>query len=139
MSLGSFVSACIGMALIPFQGLPLVIFGAILSAMAQSGIVLNYAVYMLSIIVFSMAFIVLFALTMKACRVDADKLRAFDVSRISGEQGGKLRMTRKQVLACLIFLFAIAYSVAWPFSLQTAPWGRRFPPLTSVPGSSWRW
>lgn len=54
MSLGSFVSACIGMALIPFQGLPLVIFGAILSAMAQSGIVLNYAVYMLSIIVFSM-------------------------------------------------------------------------------------
>ena len=139
MSLGSFVSACIGMALIPFQGLPLVIFGAILSAMAQSGIVLNYAVYMLSIIVFSMAFIVLFALTMKACRVDADKLRAFAVSRISGEQGGKLRMTRKQVLACLIFLFAIAYSVAWPFSLQTAPWGRRFPPLTSVPGSSWRW
>lgn len=121
MSLGSFVSACIGMALIPFQGLPLVIFGAILSAMAQSGIVLNYAVYMLSIIVFSMAFIVLFALTMKACRVDADKLRAFDVSRISGEQGGKLRMTRKQVLACLIFLFAIAYSVVMAFLPADSP------------------
>lgn len=124
MSLGSFVSACIGMALIPFQGLPLVIFGAILSAMAQSGIVLNYAVYMLSIIVFSMAFIVLFALTMKACRVDADKLRAFDVSRISGEQGGKLRMTRKQVLACLIFLFAIAYSVVMAFLPADSPLGQ---------------
>lgn len=124
MSLGSFVSACIGMALIPFQGLPLVIFGAILSAMAQSGIVLNYAVYMLSIIVFSMAFIVLFALTMKACRVDADKLRAFDVSRISGEQGGKLRMTRKQVLACLIFLFAIAYSVGMAFLPADSPLGQ---------------
>lgn len=124
MSLGSFVSACIGMALIPFQGLPLVIFGAILSAMAQSGIVLNYAVYMLSIIVFSMAFIVLFALTMKACRVDADKLRAFDVSRISGEQGGKLRMTRKQVLACLMFLFAIAYSVVMAFLPADSPLGQ---------------
>ena len=124
MSLGSFVSACIGMALIPFQGLPLVIFGAILSAMAQSGIVLNYAGYMLSIIVFSMAFIVLFALTMKACRVDADKLRAFDVSRISGEQGGKLRMTRKQVLACLIFLFAIAYSVVMAFLPADSPLGQ---------------
>ena len=124
MSLGSFVSACIGMALIPFQGLPLVIFGAILSAMAQSGIVLNYAVYMLSIIAFSMAFIVLFALTMKACRVDADKLRAFDVSRISGEQGGKLRMTRKQVLACLMFLFAIAYSVVMAFLPADSPLGQ---------------
>ena len=124
MSLGSFVSACIGMALIPFQGLPLVIFGAILSAMAQSGIVLNYAVYMLSIIVFSMAFIVLFALTMKACRVDADKLRAFDVSRISGEQGGILRMTRKQVLACLIFLLAIAYSVVMAFLPADSPLGQ---------------
>lgn len=124
MSLGSFVSACIGMALIPFQGLPLVIFGAILSAMAQSGIVLNYAVYMLSIIVFSMAFIVLFALTMKACRVDADKLRVFDVSRISGEQGGKQRMTRKQVLACLMFLFAIAYSVVMAFLPAGSPLGQ---------------
>jgi len=113
-----------GRALTPFQALPLVIFGAILSAMAQSGIVLNYAVYMLSIIVFSMAFIVLFALTMKACRVDADKLRAFDVSRISGEQGGKLRMTRKQVLACLIFLFAIAYSVVMAFLPADSPLGQ---------------
>lgn len=125
MSLGSFVSACIGMALIPFQGLPLVIFGAILSAMAQSGIVLNYAVYMLSITVFSMAFIALFALGMKLCRVEVSRLGSFDLSCIgSGEENGALRMTRKQLLACLIFVFAIAYSVVMAFLSPDSPVGR---------------
>lgn len=115
MSLGSFVSACIGMALIPFQGLPLVIFGAILTAAAAGGIVLNYAIYMLSIIAFSMAFIILFALVMKLFRADVSKLRNFDVSTIGGESGGKLHMTRKQIVACLVFLFGIAYSVVMAF------------------------
>ena len=115
MSLGAFVSAAIGMALIPFQGLPLVIFGAILTAMEQSGIVLNYAVYMLSIVAFSLAFTALFAVVMKLARVNVTKLRTFDISSIVGSEGSGLRMNRKQVIACVIFLFAIAYSVVTAF------------------------
>ena len=52
MSLGSFLAAIIGMAFIPFKGLPLVIFGAILSAMAENGITLNFITYMFVIILF---------------------------------------------------------------------------------------
>lgn len=115
MSLGTFVSAAIGMALIPFQGLPLVIFGAILSAMAQSGIALNYAVYMLSIVVFSLGFTAVFALVMKLVRVDVVKLRTFDIGGIAGKDGAGLRMSQKQILACVTFLFAIAYSVVTAF------------------------
>lgn len=123
MSLGSFVAAAVGMALIPFQGLPLVIFGAILSAMEQSGIELNYAVYMFSIIAFSLAFVALFSVIMKLCHVDVEKLRRFDARTMIGGSG-KLHMTRKQIIACIIFLFAIAYSVVLAFVDAESPFAQ---------------
>ena len=121
MSLGSFVSACIGMGFIPFQGLPLVIFGSILTAMQQNGIALNYATYMLSVIVFSLLFITAFALVMKVLKVDVKRLRTFDITKGSNFDRSKLMMTKQQLIACLAFLFGIMYSIITVFLKKDSP------------------
>ena len=115
MSLGTFTSACMGMGLIPFQGLPLVIFGTIMTAMQESGIALNYAVYMLSVIIFSLLFILLFSLAVKFGRIDVQKLSTFDITKTEGFDASKTKMNRKQLLACICFLFGIGYSIITPF------------------------
>lgn len=121
LSLGSFVSACMGMGLIPFQGLPLVIFGTIMTAMQQSGITLNYAVYMLSVIMFSLLFILLFTTVMKSLKVEVSRLKSFDITQTDGFDASRLKMTKPQALACFCFLFGIFYSVITTFLSADSP------------------
>lgn len=125
LSLGTFISAAIGMGLIPFQGLPLVIFGSIMTAMSKNGITLNYGTYMLSVIVFSILLILAFNFAIKASKVDISKLRSFDPKSINSN-GESLKATSSQVIAIIIFFFGISYSILGAFIPKGTALGKIF-------------
>lgn len=121
MSLGCFTSACLGMGLIPFQGLPLVIFGTIMTAMEKNGIHLNYAVYMLTVILFSLSYTMLFAFMMKVLKVDVKKLADFDITKTDKFKNSNRKMTKQQTIASVCFLFGVFYSIITTFITPKSP------------------
>jgi hypothetical protein len=92
-----------------------------MTAMQQSGIMLNYAVYMLSVISFSLLFILLFSLAIKLSKIDVSKLTDFDITKTEGFDVSKTKMTKEQLLACICFLFGIFYSIITTFLTKGNP------------------
>lgn len=109
LSLGAFVAACSGMALIPYQGLALVIFGNLMTAMAESGVSLSYGKYMVAIALFLILFSLVVTFLIKLAKVNVQKLREYDVTQIADAANTKL--TRKQIIVIVTFLVGIAYSL----------------------------
>ena len=111
MSLGTFVSASMGMALLPFKGMPFIIFAPMIAAMEAYGLSMNYAVYMLCTAIVTLAVIFMLALIMKyVWKVDMSKLRDLDITNREDMQN--LRMTKPQRYCSLAFLLTILYCVS---------------------------
>ncbi len=111
MSLATFVSAQVGMALLPFKGMPFIIYAPMIAAMAAYGIEMNYAVYMICAVVITVAIVLMMVVFMKFFwKVDMSKLTDLDIN--SMEDMKNLRMTKPQLYCSLAFLLSILYSVA---------------------------
>lgn len=110
MSLGLYTAACVGMSIIPFKGIPLIIFGSVESQMVSAGLSVNYGVFMLTALIVSIVYIVIFALMMKFIfKVDMDRLRNFDATKIEGMQN--VKMDRQQTMISILFLLSMIYSI----------------------------
>lgn len=131
MVMGVNTCTCVGFPLIPFKGLPLLIFGTLASVLNTLGYTVNYAVYMLSSLVLSTVYVTIYVLIMRfVWKVDMSKLKDLDVSKLVGE----VKMNRQQSIISIAFLFAILYPViqiflpadaaftAWYNTISTGTW-----------------
>lgn len=110
MSLGLYTAACAGMSIIPFKGVPLIIFGSVESQMVAAGLPVNYGTFMLTSLIISVAYVVVFTFMMKFIfKVDMDALRSFDATKIEGMQN--VKMNRQQAWVSVLFLLSMLYSV----------------------------
>lgn len=112
--LGVYIAACIGMTLIPYKGIPLVVFGSMGSMLAQFGYEINYVTYMIAIAVFGVLASVAYCLMMKyVFRVDMSRMTSLDVRKIKGMSD--IKMNRHQAVVTIIFAISILYGVAIVF------------------------
>lgn len=131
MVMGVNTCTCVGFPLIPFKGLPLLIFGTLASVLSTLGYTVNYAVYMLSSLVLSTVYVTIYVLIMRfVWKVDMSKLKDLDVAALVGE----VKMNRQQAVISIAFLIAILYPViqiflpaeaaftAWYNSISTGTW-----------------
>lgn len=131
MVMGVNTCTCVGFPLIPFKGLPLLIFGTLASVLSTLGYTVNYAVYMLSSLALSTVFVTIYVLIMRfVWKVDMSKLKDLDVDQLVGE----VKMNRQQAVISIAFVVAILYPViqiflpadsgfaAWYNSISTGTW-----------------
>lgn len=108
---GVYIAACVGMTLIPYKGIPLLVFGSLNTMLAEYGFELNYVGYMAGIAVFGIVSSVVYCLLMKyVFRVDMSRLSSFDIREMEGMSD--IRMTKRQAVVTIIFAISILYGVA---------------------------
>ena len=111
---GVYIAACVGMTLIPYKGIPLIVFGSLNAMLAQYGYEISYVSYMLGIAIFGILSSAVYCLMMRyVFRVDMDRLRSFDIRNLEGMRD--IRLDKRQTIACIVFALAIAYGVVIVF------------------------
>ena len=111
MSIATFVAAQSGMALLPFKGMPFIIFAPMIAAMEKYGIELNYGVYMLiAAIVIIVLCLMMIGFMKLIWKTDMSKLVSLDITKREDMQN--LKMTKHQLYCTLAFLLTILYSLA---------------------------
>jgi len=112
--MGLQTSAMLGSALLPFKGIAMSIFNAIMKPLSEMGFELNYAIYMISILVVSIVYIVLFNLMVVfVFRVDVSKVKNLDITQMEGMRD--LKITRPQAVVSVIVLVGMLYSIVLLF------------------------
>lgn len=112
--MGLQTSAMIGSSLLPFKGIALSIFNSIMEPLAALGFELNFAIYMISILVVSAIYIVVFnLLSIYVFRIDMSKLKAFDITSMEGMKD--LKITKQQKIVSLVVLCGMLYSIVLLF------------------------
>lgn len=108
--LGVYISACVGMSVIPYKGIPLIVFGSLNAMIAQFGIQINFILYMISMLVFGLLAAFIYCLLLKyVFRVDMSGLIQLDITRMEGMSNLKMNSQQKTVTAA--FGVAILYGV----------------------------
>ena len=111
---GVYVAACIGMSLIPYKGIPLIVFSSLNAMLVQYGLELNLVTYMLGIAVFGVLASIVYCLLLKyVFRVDMSRLSNFDIRKMEGM--ADVRMNKHQAIVSIIFAISILYGVAIVF------------------------
>lgn len=131
MVMGVNTCTCVGFPLIPFKGLPLLIFGTLATVLATFGYTVSYPAYMLSSLVLSTIYVTVYVLIMRfSWKIDMSKLKDLDLKAL----GGEVKMNRQQTVISIAFLIAILYPVIqlflpagaaftiWYNSISTGTW-----------------
>ena len=114
MVMGVNVCCCVGFTLLPFKGMPLLIFGTFASVMAGLGYAINFSAYLVTAIFMCVLFAIVYTLLLRYFwKVDMSKLKDLDVSTLAG--GDKLKMSRGQVIVSLGYALAILYAIVLLF------------------------
>lgn len=125
LRMGIQATEMLGSAFLPFLGIVLAIFNGINVALAEAGIVTNYALYMLGSFVISMLFILGFiALMLFIFRDNVKPLRELDISKIEGMQD--LKITKQQKCAIIFTLLAVLYTIISLVAGTTSAFGKFF-------------
>ena len=128
---GIYMAACIGMTLIPYKGIPLIVFGSLNTMLAEFGYEINYVVYMAAIAIFGIVACLIYCLLMKfVFRVDMGKLSSFDIRKLEGMSS--IRMNKHQALVSIIFAISILYGVAVVFVPKETAFGAFFNGITQT-------
>ena len=107
---GVYIAACVGMTLIPYKGIPLIVFGSLSTMLSEYGYEINYVVYMAAIAIFGILSSIIYCLMMKfVFRVDMSRLTSFDIRKIEGMSN--IRMNKHQAIVSIIFAISILYGV----------------------------
>lgn len=107
---GIYISACVGMSLIPYKGIPLLVFGSLNAMLATVGVQMNFVFYMVAMIVFGIISSIVFCLLLKyVFRVDMSGLTGLDVTKMEGMQN--IKMNRHQVIVSVVFAISILYGI----------------------------
>lgn len=108
--MGLQTSAMLGSSLLPFKGIALSIFNSIMEPLAALGFELNFAIYMISILVVSVLYIIVFNLfCIYLFRIDMSRLKSFDITKMEGMQN--LKITKQQKVVSLVVLCGMMYSI----------------------------
>ena len=103
---GIYISACVGMSLIPYKGIPLLVFGSLNAMLATVGVQMNFVFYMVAMIVFGIISSIVFCLLLKyVFRVDMSGLTGLDVTKMEGMQN--IKMNRHQVIVSVVLAISI--------------------------------
>lgn len=107
---GVYISACVGMSVIPYKGIPLIVFGSLNAMISQFGVQMNFVFYMLAMIVFGILAAIVFCLLLKfVFRVDMSGLTKLDVTKMEGMSNTKLN--KQQAIVTIVFAISILYGV----------------------------
>jgi sodium-dependent dicarboxylate transporter 2/3/5 len=108
--LGLHTAAIFGAAALPFKGVPLTIFSAITTPLAELGFEINYAIYIFTIFCAGIVYTVLYnVLFFKVFKVDVSRLKNFDVNSVEGMSNQKFN--KSQVIIASAVILCILYSV----------------------------
>lgn len=109
--LGLQTSAMIGSALLPFKGIALSIFTNITKPLSEMGVELNFALYMISIVIFFVVYMIGFnVLSLYVFRIDVERMKTFDINQRDDMKN--LKITKAQALVSLAVLCGMLYSIA---------------------------
>lgn len=111
MYLGSVVCASIGGAVIPFKGLPMMVYSLMDSGLSQAGIRIDQMSYMASAIFAVVLVAIVFGLSMGPLfKAYPERLKSIDIASIAA--GRQAAFTKRQTCALGLFLLGFLYPIA---------------------------
>lgn len=106
---GVYAEAMIGMSMLPFKGLPAIIFGPLKQVLSTVGITTNDVLFMALVAVLGVIVALIYYPLMRLFRVDCSKLENLDVTKMEGMDN--VKMNKQQKWVSIIFLISIIYTI----------------------------
>ena len=112
------------MSMLPFKGLPLLIFSPLKQALGEVGITTNDLLFMGIIALLGVIIAVVYYFIMVLFKVDLDRLKNLDITKMDGMD--HVKMNRQQVFVTIVFAISLIYTILILFIKKGTPFGDAF-------------
>lgn len=106
---GVYANAMIGMSVLPFKGLPAIIFGPLKQALDTVNVKTNDVFFIMLVAGFGIIVALLYYPIMRLFKVDCSRLENLDITKMEGMEN--VKMDRHQKWVSILFLISLIYSV----------------------------
>lgn len=128
---GVYIGACIGMTLLPYKGIPLIVFSSLNEMIAEANLAVVFPTFMLGILLFGIIAAIVYCLMMKyVFKVDMSKLSDFDITKMDGMSS--LHMTKQQKIITIVFGISLLYGVLTAVIPSSTSFGAALSSITQV-------
>lgn len=127
---GVYAEAMVGMSLLPFKGLPLLIFSPLKQALGEAGITTNDLLFMGIIALFGIIIAVVYYFIMVLFKVDLDRLKNLDITKMEGMEN--VKMNKRQAFVSIVFAISLTYTILILFIKKGTPFGDAFNGITQA-------
>lgn len=127
---GVYAEAMVGMSMLPFKGLPLLIFSPLKQALGEFGITTNDLLFMGIIALLGVIIAVVYYFIMVLFNVDLDRLKNLDITKMDGMNN--VKMNRQQAFVTIVFAISLIYTILILFIKKGTPFGDAFNGITQA-------
>lgn len=127
---GVYTEAMIGMSMLPFKGLPLLIFSPLKQALGESGIETNDLLFMGIVAILGILVAVVYYFIMVLFRVDLGRLKDLDITKMEGMDN--VKMNKRQSFITIVFAISLIYTILILFIKKGTPFGDAFNGITQA-------
>ena len=128
---GVYAEAMIGMSVLPFKGLPAIIFTPLKNALKDTGVTTNDVAFMGIVALLGIILALLYYPIMKTFRVDCSRLENLDITKMEGMDN--VRMDKHQKWVTILFAVSLVYSILLLFIKPTmGTFGKLFNGVTQA-------
>lgn len=127
---GVYAEAMIGMSMLPFKGLPLLIFSPLKQALGESGIQTSDLLFMGIIALLGIIIAIVYYFIMVLFKVDLSKLKDLDITKLEGMDN--VKMDTRQAFVTIVFAISLLYTILILFIKKGTPFGDAFNGITQA-------